>query len=372
MINRENWLHMKKYLIYLERVKQLQPVTVNRARTCITHLLEWADSTPLTKARNIDPTFPSYLLTARRDGLNVPLSQGSHKKICEYSRNFMQWLRQEYPVKYKALTQSWLDTIKPARAALAQSAPELEKHEAYSLEDILKIAGMMPESLLERRTIAAACFMFLSGIRAGAFVTIPINCIDLESLQVKQLPSRGVRTKNSKAAITAMLNIPELLDPVRAWDQILRDHRLADNLPWFARLEPGGTGFQHKANSTVQGARVRLDKQLKALCVKANVTPMSPHKLRHGHAVYALKQAQDISQLKAVSQNLMHSSLVITDQIYSVLDKQDIHDVITRLGHHDNNSKQGAEIQSQLAQALKDHPELLLDLLKNLLSPGKD
>jgi len=50
----------------------------------------------------------------------------------------------------------------------------------------------------------------------------------------------------------------------------------------------------------------------------------SPHKFRHGHAVYALKKAKDVQTLKAVSQNLMHSKLAITDGVYGILSEVDI------------------------------------------------
>jgi hypothetical protein len=40
--------------------------------------------------------------------------------------------------------------------------------------------------------------------------------------------------------------------------------------------------------------------------------------------VYALKNAKDISALKAVSQNLMHENLTITDGIYGILSKTDV------------------------------------------------
>jgi hypothetical protein len=50
----------------------------------------------------------------------------------------------------------------------------------------------------------------------------------------------------------------------------------------------------------------------------------SPHKFRHGHAVYLKKRCDDIADLKAMSQNLMHSSLVTTDAIYSVLSGDDV------------------------------------------------
>ncbi|MBT7988631.1 MAG: hypothetical protein HN769_01975 [Anaerolineae bacterium] len=57
-----------------------------------------------------------------------------------------------------------------------------------------------------------------------------------------------------------------------------------------------------------------------------------PHKFRHGFAVYALKLAKDIAALKAVSQNLMHSSISITDGVYGVLSDQDTKEQIASLG----------------------------------------
>jgi site-specific recombinase XerC len=57
----------------------------------------------------------------------------------------------------------------------------------------------------------------------------------------------------------------------------------------------------------------------------------APHKFRHGHAVYALKMAQDVSALKAVSQNLMHSNLNITDGVYGILSEIDLKTQISSL-----------------------------------------
>src|SRR5258707_7340159 len=58
----------------------------------------------------------------------------------------------------------------------------------------------------------------------------------------------------------------------------------------------------------------------------------SPHKFRHGHAVYALKNARDVSALKAVSQNLMHQNLTITDGVYGILSENDARKQIAELG----------------------------------------
>jgi hypothetical protein len=81
------------------------------------------------------------------------------------------------------------------------------------------------------------------------------------------------------------------------------------------------------------------------------LTYHSPHKFRHGHAVYALKLAKDIAALKAVSQNLMHENLSITDGVYWILSEIDVRNQIAAIG------KEGSVVDSvnndQLAYLLK-------------------
>lgn len=51
-------------------------------------------------------------------------------------------------------------------------------------------------------------------------------------------------------------------------------------------------------------------------------------KIRNGHGVYAVKQAKDIEQFKAYSQNMMHESMEITDRLYGRLSGDDVKAVI--------------------------------------------
>jgi len=60
--------------------------------------------------------------------------------------------------------------------------------------------------------------------------------------------------------------------------------------------------------------------------------PFSPYKFRHGFAVFALKMAKDIAELIAISQNLMHANISITDSIYGGLSDKDIRSRINSLG----------------------------------------
>jgi len=72
---------------------------------------------------------------------------------------------------------------------------------------------------------------------------------------------------------------------------------------------------------------------------RVGLTYHSPHKFRHGHAVYALRLAKDVATLKAVSQNLMHENLAVTDGVYGVLSDTDVKRQISELGKGQTRSE---------------------------------
>jgi hypothetical protein len=61
-------------------------------------------------------------------------------------------------------------------------------------------------------------------------------------------------------------------------------------------------------------------------------------------AKYSRKLAKDIAALKAVSQNLMHSNLSITDGVYGILSDNDIQKQIAELGNADVKGEKKEEL----------------------------
>lgn len=352
MIERQNWLDVCAYLDYAHRVLQVDDKTAKRKRTQLRHLLEWADGVTFSKARGIDPTFPAYLRGARNDGKGRPLAPATMARACEEARSFFLWARGEYPARYKLLSESWIRTIKPDRAHGRQT--EVEGRVLWELAEVVKIAKLEPKNLTEKRDIAATCFLFLSGMRIDAFITLPLDCVDLVKGQVKQIPAKGVRTKNHKAAITYLLDgddLQELKRVVMAWDQHIRP--LVDaGAPWYTFLGRDGELSQDIRTPGIDRASL-YRKGLHRLCKRAGLEYKSPHKLRHGHAVYSLKKCKDVSQLKAVSQNMMHGNLSITDGLYSVLTSGDVGANIRNLGRGSSDLPgSGAQNQDDLIRAL--------------------
>lgn len=346
MIYRQNWLDVRAYLHHCARVKQNDPATVSRYRKSLRHLLEWADEIPLHKARNIDPTFPIYLLSARVNGKPVPLAPASIAKTLMVARHFFAFARLEWSQRYRTITESWMESLHPPRHVRMEA--RLPVHHFYSLDDVLQLVAVSTETLRQERAKAGACMLFLSGMRAEALASLPISCVDLENNQIMQLPELGVRTKNSKAAITYLLDIPELLDVVRSWDRRVRS--LPPSALWYSTI----TRDSMRLTVTTRAFNERhhvIGEDMKLICDLAGISYLSPHKLRHGHIVYARNLAHDMAQLKAISQNVMHSTVMITDQVYSALTDNQVQRTISSLGQRSSGSRE--EMITQLIEMLK-------------------
>ena len=185
-------------------------------------------------------------------------------------------------------------------------------------------------------------------------VSLPIKAVDLDRLEIKQYPSLGVRTKNGKYASTYLNNIPELLSVVRDWDNEVRKVLPGDGL-WFAPLMPDTGEIDPSARvDKIGDNRYRIARRdLQDWINRVGLPYYSPHKFRHGYAVYSLKLAKDVGDLKAISQNLMHSNLQTTDGIYSILSKDDTRERILGLSNKHNHVDMGDISAEDLELALQ-------------------
>jgi len=330
MILRGNWQAVNKYLKYRSEVDQVSHKTVRLEKTWLRHLLLWADDNPFIKAPTIRPTFPQYVISGRLDGSEKAFSQVYITKVIGTAKRFFDWLS-KHQSGFSFIRFNYLDTLKSPRM---ETKPQ--DHEAVTKEEIIAIAKAPVKTLMEERIQAAAVLWFLSGIRIGAFVSLPIKAVDIENRTIMLWPSLGVKTKFSKHSTVYLLEIPELLEVVAAWDYKIKQILKPDDF-WFAPLSTVTYDFelnyQESGKYRSDGAR----KDLKAWLHEVGIKYHSPHKFRHGHAVYGLKRANTFSEFKAVSQNLSHASINTTDQIYSILSENDVKERIAGFGYSEKN-----------------------------------
>lgn len=332
MISRENYHLVYKHLDYRKNVMQNDEGTIATYWQSLKHLLQWADSRSFKDAHKIIPAFPEYLLTARNDGKEKALTPKYMKKGLSHARAFFDWLRLNER-GYSSISEAWIGTLQVRKSAGTQS--RLQERHYWHLEDAQKIAAMKTKSLRDKRDQAALCFIYLSGMRIGAFVTLPVECVDIARRRIEQLPEKGVHTKNSKAAITFLLNIPDLLEVAKNWDAFVRSKNLTMWYPPINRRDyqsftserfTGASRDEYKSRCYV------FEKGLRRLCDKAGIDYKSAHKIRHGFGVYGVKNAKDMAQMKAISQNMMHANMGITDGLYGKLGEDDLAEILSNFG----------------------------------------
>ena len=349
MIERQNYLKTRKHLVYLEEVLQLAPASLERCRFYLRHLLLWAGSQDFKQAQTIRPTLPAYLAAQPGKNGKGSLAGVTQKKILDTAKRFFHWSKTTYPRELQNLPLTWVDTLRLPR----QARPIVEN--IFVSEEEVKQLISLPsdlDNLALLRDQAAAALLFLSGMRGGALVTLPISAIDLENLTVRQWPELGVHTKNSKRATTFLLNRTELLAPVRRWDDLVRAG-LPASAPWYAPIQ-SNWGEQHISDETPGKCRLTaLEKRLRLLFGLANLPFKSPHKFRHGHAVFGLLHAQTMADYKAVSMNLMHDSIEITDSTYAPMLSSDVQMRIAEMSGRtvstpEMNSPSGSELETYI------------------------
>lgn len=345
LINRRNWKDTKEYLCYCAEVQRHSSRSLRSCDSWLKALLRWAGDCRFTSADQLRPTYPQYLA---EKGFSV----WHTRKLLNVARDFYRWAGKNSPY-YKDLDPEWSKSL-----GIKVAEDQVKERVLFTLDDVMALVHLEPRTLAEERDRAAVAFLFLSGMRGGAFISLTCAAVEGEAqpIRVRQWPALGVKTKNGKACNTYLLQHPdldELQGIVREWHKKVEE-QLGPNGLWYTVIESTRDEFSLE-QSPGEWRMVGLTKRIKALCKRAGIAPMSAHKLRHGHAVWALKHCSTMEDLKAVSQNLMHASLVTTDSIYGVLPQNDVSQRILSLGGPGNVQAADGAIAAleQLLQQLK-------------------
>jgi hypothetical protein len=82
-------------------------------------------------------------------------------------------------------------------------------------------------------------------------------------------------------------------------------------------------------------------KNLRAWLDKVQLLYHFPHKFLHSHIQYGLEHSKTIADFKAVSMNVMHANMEITDEFYSNLNDGELGNRISTLNKAGQNLEDG-------------------------------
>lgn len=356
LINRNNYLIIREYLEYLLSIKNRDQKSVERYRFWLRHTLLWAMEHPLEIADQVRPPFVHYIN-------NLELATESKKKIIETTRAFFKWAKLYHTKRFTRLPAHWIEDLTPPKVSRGTNM------DYVTLEDVLKIARLKIDrgNLALQRDQAMSAMLFLSGARAGAITSLPIKAVhlDTEFPHIEQKPSLGVNTKNNQSATTFLHNVPELLNIIQSWDEQVRKH-CPPEYPWYAPIQQNWGEQRFSALEPGRQRPVALNKRLKILEAAAGLPHKSPHKYRHGYAIHGLRHCQTMAQYHALSRNLMHANVAITDERYVHLEELERGKLLGQISH-DQTLQQDDDLQGMLAKLDKDDLHRAITIAAGLL-----
>ena len=213
-----NFENLQEFLDYLKKNEHCQPNTITTYEHYMDKLLDWAGDHYLYKAPQFKEGFPEYLdRLIKEDGSSFSMHFISG--ACSFARRFFSYAIGELPYyDGKVIRTKYINSIRPI-----EQPAKINDIKYYTIEEMLQIAAVdCKDDLIMRRTQAGVIFLFLSGMRITAFLSLPISAVDLENYTVRQEPASGVYTKLNHADITPLFSIKGLIDIVKDWDKLVR------------------------------------------------------------------------------------------------------------------------------------------------------
>ncbi|MFH2055574.1 MAG: tyrosine-type recombinase/integrase, partial [bacterium] len=248
---------------------------------------------------------------------------------------FYLWLAMQPGLRRKIDSED-VEFFNPDRATAREAASPTDT-KFPSLEYVTKlVSSISGQSPIDRRDRALVAFLFLSGMRVSAIMSLPVGDLDCETLEIRQYPEHGVATKFNKKIRSWLMPFDcSLVEQVRAWATYLRDSRsFTTSDPLFPRSKLGQEDDACCFESTdIEPERWRsatsIRKILQARAAAASLEYYPPHSFRHGAVYFVFKQRLTPEEFKAYSQNFGHENPATTMMNYGTVHPERQKEIVT-------------------------------------------
>jgi len=352
----------RRYFHQLREARGLSEATVDRTASSIGKYEDFfqnEDFARFNESRAIE--FRKHL-GKNRNAKDKPLSLNSVYQVLRTVESFFRWLMTQpgYKSKISADDIEFLQLDKKSVRAVLTSRtvrpiPTLE----YAVD---LVESINCEGELGKRDKALISFTLLSGMRAGAIVSLPLGAFNEADSTINQSPSLGVLTKFSKANYSRLMVFDEsLLKSLLDWISYLKKLKhFSFNDPLFpAPKQEFASGTVCFISENVvnrfwsdAGPMRRI---FKARAKKAGLEYFNPHSFRHLSALLALKACKTPEDIRAVSQNFGHEHILTTLLNYGQLDDRTTISIIEKLEFtsSDDQDEYDAETVEKACDLLK-------------------
>ena len=311
----------RKHLVWLKDAKGLSQSSIDKAAASIAIYDRWLKGKDYRafhseRAR----AFKRHLAGLRNERTGAPLSAATINGVLRDVMKFFDWMADQPGYKSRI-----------SRADIAYLTPDRKSEQARrstlwkphpSPEQVIHLLSAMPvETVIQRRDRALIAFLFLTGSREGAAITVRLRHVDLTNKCV-QFDGRSVETKFGKSFTTSFFPFGDSIEQIlRDWIRELRqDYLFSDTDPLFPktrvdvgpsrRFEAVGIAREPWAGPS-SAARI-----FKQAFVNAGLPTFSPHRVRDTIAELAKHHCRTPEDYKAWSQNMGHDDVMTTFNSY--------------------------------------------------------
>lgn len=273
----------------------------------------------------------------KREYREGPISIATYYTYLRYLRQFFSWLSLQPGYKRK-ITPDVVDYLRASKKEERIATQHI--HRNFPTKEYVKklVSSIEINSEVDQRDRAIISFAFLTGMRDGAIVTLPLYCFEEENLVIRQDPKRGVHTKFSKYIFSIVFNFDnEMLNDVIKWKNHLEGKGFGMQDPFFprSRLEHQKDGLCFEPATTVEPVFWKGTGRIREIFEKraenAGLPYYAPHTFRHLTIYLALKYCRNIEQLKALSQNFGHEDIITILRFYANYSEQEVKEILSSI-----------------------------------------
>ncbi|MEP4197264.1 MAG: site-specific integrase [Aliishimia sp.] len=319
--NSDNLRIKRKYLVWRKDSKGLTDATVDKSAAAISlyeTFLNGKDFRSFHSERA--RSFKRHLVSKQNQRDGSKLSATSINGMLREVSAFLFWLADQPGYKSR-ITRSDIAYLAPDRKSDAARRSSCWKPHPSPSQVTRMLTNMPHSKVLQRRDRALISFLFITGSREGAAITLCLGHIDLAN-SCAHFDGRTVNTKFGKSFTTAFFPMGKDCEQiVRDWIKELReDHHFSDSDPLFPKTLVGvgpdrrfaALGIDRAPWSSPSSAA----KIFKQAFVDAGLPPFSPHRVRDTLAELSKDHCRTPEDYKAWSQNMGHEDVLTTFRSY--------------------------------------------------------
>lgn len=311
----------RRYLVWRKDSKGLSDASVDKSAAAVSvyeTFLKGKDFRSFHSERA--RSFKRHLSSQQNQRTGSRLSDASINGTLREVSAFLNWLVDQPGYKSK-ITRSDIAYLSPDRKSdNARRATCWKPHPSPAQVSKL-LEGMPSGNVLQRRDRSFIAFLFLTGSREGAAISIRLGHLDLKHACV-HFDGRTVNTKFGKTFTTAFFPMPEPCEQIlHGWIEELRqDHKFSTSDPLFPKTRVGVNPERRYAalgidrspwSNPSSGAKI-----FKKAFSDAGLPPFSPHRVRDTLAELAKDHCRTPEDYKAWSQNMGHDDVLTTFRSY--------------------------------------------------------